>query len=74
MACTILQKQIKYIDRKKENIIIPSVAINKIRERELAGISNNLSSNTDVEILTSSQDARSEMNVQDQNNESTTAF
>jgi len=40
MACTILQKQIKYIDGKKENIIIPSVAINKIRERELAGISN----------------------------------
>ncbi len=50
------------------------MAINKIRERELAGISNNLSSNTDVEILISSQDSRSEMNIQDQNNESTTAF
>jgi hypothetical protein len=38
LACIILQKQIEHIDGKKENIIIPSVAIRKIREREQAGI------------------------------------
>ncbi len=38
VACTILQKQIEYIDGKKENIIIPSVAMNKIREKEQTGM------------------------------------
>jgi hypothetical protein len=37
MACTILQKQIECIDGKKENIIIPSVTMKKIRERQQAG-------------------------------------
>ncbi|CAF3489758.1 unnamed protein product [Rotaria sp. Silwood1] len=37
MACTVLQKQIEYIDGKKENIIVPSVAMAKIRERNQAG-------------------------------------
>jgi hypothetical protein len=37
MACKILQKQVKCIDGKKENIIIPSVAMRKIRERQQAG-------------------------------------
>lgn len=37
LACIILQKQIECIDGKKENIIIPSVRINAIREQELAG-------------------------------------
>ncbi|CAF2499447.1 unnamed protein product [Rotaria sp. Silwood2] len=32
MACTILQKQIERIDGKKENIIIPSIKMKKIRE------------------------------------------
>ena len=29
LACTILQKQIEHIDGKKENIIVPSVAMAK---------------------------------------------
>jgi hypothetical protein len=37
VACTILQKQIEHIDGKKENIIVPSVAMAKIREKEEAG-------------------------------------
>ncbi|CAF4542651.1 unnamed protein product, partial [Didymodactylos carnosus] len=32
LACTILQKQIQYIDGKKENIIIPSVYMEKMRK------------------------------------------
>ncbi len=32
MACMILQKQIECIDGKKENIIIPSIKMKKIRE------------------------------------------
>ncbi|CAF1118142.1 unnamed protein product [Rotaria sordida] len=32
VACIILQKQIEHIDGKKENIIIPSVKMKKIRE------------------------------------------
>jgi len=36
----VLQKQIERIDGKKENIIVPSVAMNKIREREQLGIGN----------------------------------
>jgi len=38
VACMVLQKQIERIDGKKENIIIPTVAMNKIREIEQAGI------------------------------------
>jgi hypothetical protein len=38
LACIVLQKQIERIDGKKENIIIPNVAIKQIREREQAGI------------------------------------
>ena len=37
MACTIIQKQIDCINGKKENIIVPSVAMRKIREREQTG-------------------------------------
>jgi hypothetical protein len=33
MACLILQKQIKYIDGKKENIVIPSIKMEQIREQ-----------------------------------------
>jgi hypothetical protein len=32
MACLILQKQIDHIDGKKENIVIPSIKMKKIRE------------------------------------------
>jgi hypothetical protein len=38
VACMVLQKQIELIDGKKENIIVPTVAMNKIREMEQAGI------------------------------------
>jgi hypothetical protein len=41
MACLILQKQIECIDGKKENIIIPSIKMKKIRddaEKERAGM------------------------------------
>lgn len=37
LACLILLKQIEKIDGKKENILIPSIAIAKKRETELAG-------------------------------------
>ncbi len=37
MACTILQKQIECIDGKKENIIVPSVTMKKIRQRQQTG-------------------------------------
>lgn len=36
MACLILQKQIEYIDGKKENIVIPSVRMKQIRAQEEA--------------------------------------
>ncbi len=41
MACLILQKQIEHIDGKKENIVIPSIKMKKIREdaeKERAGM------------------------------------
>lgn len=38
IAAMILQKQIEYIDGKKENITIPSVAMNNIRQKEQEGI------------------------------------
>jgi hypothetical protein len=54
MACTILQKQIQHIDGKKENIVIPSVAMKQIREREqAASLSTNSSNSNDVETSTS---------------------
>jgi hypothetical protein len=37
MACTILQKQIEYIDGRKDRITVPSIAMKKIREKEEAG-------------------------------------
>ncbi len=48
MACTILQKQIEHIDGKKENIIIPSVAMKTIREKEQAGSLSRNKINVDV--------------------------
>jgi hypothetical protein len=36
MACRILQKQIEGIDGKQKNIIVPSVAMRKLREKEQA--------------------------------------
>ncbi len=38
VACIIVQKQIEHIDGKKENIIVPTVAMKKIRDIEQAGI------------------------------------
>jgi hypothetical protein len=37
LACIILQKQIERIDGKKENIIVPSVKMNEIRQAREAG-------------------------------------
>lgn len=57
VACNILKKQIEYIDGKKENIIIPSEAMKKIREKKETTsnpILVNPSDNTDVEMTTSS--------------------
>ncbi|CAF3410412.1 unnamed protein product [Rotaria sp. Silwood1] len=73
VACIILQKQIERIDGKKENIIVPSVAMNKIREAEQAAIraceqgassstSVNTTVDTDVEMSTSSESIRNEVN------------
>ncbi|CAM4783580.1 unnamed protein product [Rotaria magnacalcarata] len=39
VACKILQKQIDHIGGKKDNIIVPSIAMKKIREAEQPGIS-----------------------------------
>lgn len=38
MACNILQKQLENINGQKENIIIPSVAMQRIRDRQRSGI------------------------------------
>ncbi|CAF0871772.1 unnamed protein product [Rotaria sordida] len=68
MACKILQKQIEHIDGKKENIIVPSMAMAKIRERNQAEThgheqpgselsSTNSSVGSDVEITTSSSES-----------------
>ena len=38
IACTILQKQIDHINGRKENIIIPSVQMKKILERNQPGM------------------------------------
>lgn len=54
MTCIIRQKQIEYIDGRKEKIIIPSVAMTK----------------SNVKISSSLQNDRSEMNTQHQENES----
>ncbi|CAF1218955.1 unnamed protein product [Rotaria sordida] len=67
MACTILQKQIEHIDGKKENIIVPSMAMAKIRERNQAEThvherpsselsSTNSSVGSDVEMTISSSE------------------
>jgi hypothetical protein len=40
IACTILQKQIDHIQGNKENIIIPSVQMKLIRERQQSGLSS----------------------------------
>jgi hypothetical protein len=61
MACTVLQKQIQHIDGKKENIIVPSVAMKQIREREqAASLSTNSSNSNDVEMSTSLSESNSD--------------
>jgi len=58
MACTILQKQIEHINGKKENIIVPSVAMKRIRESEQAGnLSAQSSNNNDNEMKTISSES-----------------
>ncbi|CAF2615572.1 unnamed protein product [Rotaria sp. Silwood2] len=44
IACTILQKQIDFINGKKENIIVPSVRMQRIRDQQQSEVANRLSS------------------------------
>jgi hypothetical protein len=61
MACTILQKQIEGIDGKKENIIVPSVAMRKIREKlQARDPPSNSSNSNDVGMITSSAESTSD--------------
>ncbi|CAF1410540.1 unnamed protein product [Adineta ricciae] len=67
IACTILQKQIEHIDGKKENIVIPSIKMKQIREKNEAQLreptSNQaqvISNPTDAEMTTSSQSLTNE--------------
>jgi hypothetical protein len=63
IACTILQKQIECINGMKENIIVPSIAMNKIREKELSTSEPILvesSNDTDVEMSSSLTSSTSE--------------
>ncbi|UJR15698.1 hypothetical protein I4U23_002632 [Adineta vaga] len=75
MACLILQKQIDCIGGKKENIIVPNIAIKKLRERELAEIAareqvvdtslqTNTSNTTDVDMTTSSTSSTGDENIE----------
>src|ERR1700733_7166909 len=74
MACTILQKQIEHIDGKKENIIVPSVAMKKIREKEQAGnlsrnrINVNICMNDIVEAHAREQAASGSLSTNSSNN------
>ena len=38
IACTVLQKQIDHINGNKQNIVVPSVRMRKIREEKQAGM------------------------------------
>jgi len=66
IACTILQKQIEHIDGKKENIVIPSIKMNQIREQNEARLHAQASgsaaavTSTDAEMTTSSQESTTE--------------
>ena len=40
IACTILQKQIQYIDGKKDKILVPSIALRKGDENAQTGNGN----------------------------------
>ncbi len=55
MACTILRKQIEHIDGKKENIIVPSVAMKRIREREQASSLSRNGTNMDDSLNDTAQ-------------------
>ncbi|CAF3278805.1 unnamed protein product [Rotaria socialis] len=68
MACIILQKQIKHIGGKKENILVPCIVMEKIREAEQLEahahkkpasqrFCSNPSAKSDVEIPTSSSES-----------------
>ena len=48
MACIILQKQIEHIDGKKENIIIPSVAMKKFEKENKQVIYQRIRINVNV--------------------------
>lgn len=42
VACLVLQKQIEHINGKKDNLIVPSEAMNKIRAKEREGIGDEI--------------------------------
>ncbi|CAM4742785.1 unnamed protein product, partial [Rotaria magnacalcarata] len=66
MACLILQKQIEYIDGKKENIVIPSIKMKQIREEievhigEQTAPVSNPAETTVTEMTTSSESSTNE--------------
>jgi hypothetical protein len=71
VACMVLQRQIEYTDRKKENKQVLVIQLKYIYERFLKDFARTTlvresSSNTDVEISSSSQYIRTEMDAQDQ--------
>jgi hypothetical protein len=71
VACMVLQRQIEYTDRKKENKQVLVIQLKYIYERFLKDFARTTlvresSSNTDVEISSSSQYIRTEMEAQNQ--------
>ncbi|CAF1373933.1 unnamed protein product [Didymodactylos carnosus] len=64
MACTILQKQIDYIDGKKENIVIPNVYMKKLcenveKERIVSEMASSANESCSSSCSTSSMEANS---------------
>ncbi|CAF4215993.1 unnamed protein product, partial [Adineta steineri] len=61
IACLILQKQIKHIDGKNENIVIPSIKMKQIREQnemrtqeQTLATTQSMTNSTDADMTTSS--------------------
>ncbi|CAF3768733.1 unnamed protein product [Rotaria sordida] len=69
IACLILQKQIEHISGNKDNIIVPSIQMKKIRQREyqevqpaLSSLSSDPSNNPTINITSSTQSTTNESN------------
>jgi hypothetical protein len=50
MACMILKKQMEIIDEQKENIIVPSVTMKRIREQQQTGNLSRCAINLDLHM------------------------